>query len=68
MRTKFEGVAIATTEENGRYLTRNVIPMRSEHAMAVATALQGIDNLSATPVRRDFDVFGRVFWTNREER
>ncbi len=69
MRTKFEAVAIATTDTQGRYMTRAIIrTIHPEQAIAIASALQGVEQVTAIPVLRDFDVFGRQFWTNREPR
>lgn len=63
---KFEAVAIATVDTNGRYIGKTIVPASNhEQALAIATALSGIEQVQATPVVRDFDVFGRCYWTNR---
>ena len=66
MRTKAEGVAIRTLTEDGRTLSTSVIRLNSDQSMAVANALQNVALLEAIPVRKSYDVFGRLFWTNTE--
>ena len=67
-RNEFDAVAIITSNEDGRRMGKTVIPVVAhDQAMAIAGALQGVMHVEAIPCRRDFDVFGRIFWTNRVE-
>lgn len=64
--SRFEGVAIMTLAPDRRRMSKCIIPtVHHEQAVAIADALQGVEAVEAIPCKRDFDVFGRIFWTNR---
>lgn len=58
-----EGVAIRVLDSTGKHVTKQVIATPSpEQALEIAQALSNIGNLRVVLVRREFDVFGKMYW------
>lgn len=60
---KAEAIAIRTENEDGRTIGKAVLHMTAKQAeMFEHFPIGGEAGLFIVPVRREFDVFGKMFW------
>lgn len=63
MSKKIEAIALLTMNEEGRHIGKALIRTTSDkQAIELLQAIGMVQDVRATPARREFDVFGKMVW------